>query len=476
MLRKFDRATAIKISAITITIVFAAFGLLSVGPEVQRTSAFSSGPPAKYTGAPNESNCTVCHASFPVNSGTGSVAITGIPANYLPGQVIPVTVTTAQSDAAAFGFELTAIDRSGAEVGTIQISSAQIQSITGTVNGHTRRYVEHTASGIFPTQSGSKSWTFNWTAPATRKGKVSFYASGNAADNGGSPAGDYIYTTSTATLTGTAISSFDADTASDTAVWRPSDGVWYSLNSSNGAFQAVQFGANGDLITPGDFDGDGKTDRAVFRPSTGVWYVLNSTGSTFIMGFGLAGDIPVQADYDGDLKTDIAVFRPSSGVWYVMGSTSGFQAYQFGLATDKPATGDFDGDGKADFGVFRPSTGVWYLQLSNDGFRAIAFGLSEDIPVAGDYDGDGSTDVAVFRPSTGTWYIQNSSDGFFAAQFGLSADTPAPGDIDGDGRTDLQVFRPSNGIWFGLRSTDGSVNVAQFGIDGDVPVPAGYLP
>ena len=479
MFIKFDRIATIKAAAILLAVIVALAASLAFEPTVERTAASAYGPSASFTGAPSEANCTACHGSFPVNSGTGSVTISGIPANYLPGQVIPVTVRVAQADATIYGFQLTAIDREGAQVGTVALPAptpAQMQTIVGLVNGKTRNYVEHTVDGITPTVFGSKSWTFNWTAPASRKGKISFYAAGNAADSNGGPSGDYIYTTAESTLTGTAVSSFDDDTASDTAVWRSSDGVWYSLNSSNGAFQAIQFGANGDRITPGDYDGDGITDRAVFRPSTGAWYVLKSGGGTLIMGFGLNGDIPVQADYDGDLKTDVAVYRPSNGLWYIWGSTSGLIVRSFGLSTDLPATGDFDADGVADLAVFRPSTGVWYIQASTAGFRTAQFGLSEDRPVVGDYDGDGRSDIAVYRPSTGVWYVMRSTDGFYAAQFGNATDITAPNDIDGDGKTDISVFRPSTGLWYGLRSSDQQLFVAAFGTSGDVPVASGYLP
>jgi hypothetical protein len=458
--------------------------VLALGGHFSReyeASAASSGPSASHTNAPGEDNCTSCHTSFPVNSGAGSVTVTGIPANYLPNQQIQVTVITADSgpSASIFGFQLTAVDSLGRRAGTFTLPTqnpAKTQLIGGIVAGNDRQYVEHTIDGLFTTGVfGSNTWTFTWTAPSQRIGKIDFYASGNAANSDGTNSGDYIYTVSRSSLTGTAIANFDGDTKSEFAVFRPSNGMWYSLNSSDGAFVATQFGQNGDKIVPGDYDGDGKTDNAVYRPSNGAWYMLRSTAGFTAVGFGSPGDIPAQADFDGDLKTDVAVYRPSNGTWYLYQTTAGFSVVPFGTNEDIPVPGDYDGDGISDIAVFRPSTGVWYMFRSTAGFGAIQFGSSGDKPVQGDYDGDGKTDFAVFRPSNGAWYQMNSTSGFWAGQFGRSSDIPSPGDFDGDGKTDIAVFRPSEGYWYGLKSSDLTLFFGGFGLNGDIPVPSGYV-
>jgi (2Fe-2S) ferredoxin len=273
-------------------------------------------------------------------------------------------------------------------------------------------------------------------------------------------------------------SDFDGDGRTDISVFRPSDGVWYVLRSSNSGFQAQAFGFGTDKLAPGDYDGDGLTDIAVYRD--GVWHISNSSNGAYrVEQFGIANDVSAAADFDGDGKTDLAVYRASSGVWYIrQSSDNAFRAFQFGLSEDKTVVADYDGDGRADIAVWRPSTGVWYVwRSSNNSYHIEQFGLNGDIPVVGDYDADGKADLAVWRPSDGVWYVHKTSDnGYQIVRFGLSTDKPTPGDYDGDNRADLAVFRPGTGVWYIMQSFDNTVRILQFGLNGDAPVPSAYVP
>lgn len=270
---------------------------------------------------------------------------------------------------------------------------------------------------------------------------------------------------------------FDGDGKTDIAVYRPSNGYWYVLRSSDGAFVFQLMGGASPTPVPADYDGDGNTDFA--RYNSGQWTVLNSsTGGLTVLttetGF------PVARDYNGNGKAEVTIFSSSTGIWTGRGEPGapGTRQQPFGANGDLPVPGDYDNDGQVDIAVFRPSTGTWYILRSSNGtVGGTNWGLGSDRPVPGDYDGDGQTDIAVWRPDGGVWYVLRSSDNAFQAQqwgSGTTDDIPAPGDYDGDGKFDFAVFR--TGTWYWLRSSDNVLGAVQFGRQGDIPVPAAYVP
>jgi hypothetical protein len=172
--------------------IAATFFLLATSKTTNTVHAFSSGPPAGETGAPGESLCVECHSGT-VNSGPGQFTISGLPNRYDPGATYQVTVTHSTTDNSRrkWGFQLTALTSANLKAGNLANNSG----FTSIIN-EDRQYIEHNISGSFGGQGSPVSWTFNWTAPETNVGPVTFYAAGNQANNNGSTAGDQIYTTS----------------------------------------------------------------------------------------------------------------------------------------------------------------------------------------------------------------------------------------------------------------------------------------
>ncbi len=156
--------------------------------------AFSGGPPDGRTNAPGETNCTACHTTFPLNSGLGSLSVTGVPGAYEPGTSYDLTVTLADPVAQRWGFELTLLDGGGDSAGSLATVNTDVQlSTTGT-----RTYAKHTSAGTHPGTTGSHAWTINWTAPVAGAGDITLYVAGNAANGNFANTGDRIYATSVA--------------------------------------------------------------------------------------------------------------------------------------------------------------------------------------------------------------------------------------------------------------------------------------
>ncbi len=159
----------------------------------------AGGSPGAKTGSPADVNsCTQCHAGTAV--AVNSWITTNIPATgYVPGNTYTITLTGTHSGVSRFGFELTAEDSLNNKVGVFTITNTAETKLA-----NSNHAVTHTGNGLTPTND-SKSWSFDWTAPAANTGSVTFYAALNAADGNMGTSGDIIYTTNSTVIEGSGV-------------------------------------------------------------------------------------------------------------------------------------------------------------------------------------------------------------------------------------------------------------------------------
>ena len=184
----------LKILVVFFFIAFTAALLFTNNFANPHARANSFGPPAGFTHAPGELDCSDCHTTPAQSSGTLTL---GVPDRYTPGQTYDITVTHSTADATRvrWGFQLTALSSADEKAGAF----APADELTRVVNGEgpfpAREYIEHTTAGTFPGQLSGASWSFKWTAPAEDVGPVTFYLAGNQANGDGNSSGDNIYFT-----------------------------------------------------------------------------------------------------------------------------------------------------------------------------------------------------------------------------------------------------------------------------------------
>lgn len=151
--------------------------------------ADTNGPSAGRTGAPGESNCTSCHSgSAQSGSGINTVVMTegaNVVTNYVPGTTYNIAVSMTSSSSKN-GFQIVALTSANAQAGTITLIPSTGTQIKNGASG--KKYVTHTSTGTAQT-----AWAFQWTAPASDVGNVTFYLATNETNNNNSDNGDAIY-------------------------------------------------------------------------------------------------------------------------------------------------------------------------------------------------------------------------------------------------------------------------------------------
>ncbi len=156
-------------------------------------SGSSNNPPNGRTGAPGDGLCTDCHSGGSPDQ-DGEVEITGLPDIIAPQSTHRITVTVRNPNGlgATAGFQMTALDATDVQIGTLSNAG---ENATVTSSGG-REYFEHNPSVAF-SGSNEVSWSVDWTAPeGPPESTVTIYAAGNVSNGNGQSSGDLVLTTS----------------------------------------------------------------------------------------------------------------------------------------------------------------------------------------------------------------------------------------------------------------------------------------
>ncbi len=150
-------------------------------------NSLSSGAPGGHTGSPaNASTCVAaCHSANPGNGNlnevstiTHDVPVTG----YEPDSTYNFSLNMDGVGTNRFGFSLSPQNSNGDVLGTL-IAGANNYTVGG------GNYLTHTYASTNATDS--QVWDFQWTAPQSGTGMVTFYAATLYANNNNNHEGDY---------------------------------------------------------------------------------------------------------------------------------------------------------------------------------------------------------------------------------------------------------------------------------------------
>jgi len=273
------KKTLLLFAAVISTTVFMAF-------DIQSETGI-----AGYTGSPGENTCVNCHSSTGAsNTGPGSIAIRSNMNNweYVPGQTYSISVVVSQTGRSLFGMGLEALTSSNTNAGTLTITNAASTRLRTAANS--RINVTHQNNG--GASADSMVFTFNWTAPSTNIGNVTFYFAGIAANNNGQNSGDNVYNSSKVATPATTTAL--EEVASSNKTIRPyingagNIAIPVDVKAASSALVEM-FDLKGSLLSRQTFDGiqSGAVVLEMEKPamvSTGTFVVRVTAGNSIFTG------------------------------------------------------------------------------------------------------------------------------------------------------------------------------------------------
>ena len=166
-------------------------GLMVYDSITNFTLSSSGGAKVGYCGDPAGGNktCVSCHSGSSVVTKTGWITSNIGASGYTPNNTYTITATATYTGRSTFGFEVSPQQSNGTYRGTLIVTNSTQTQLKTSTNGV--GYITHTLNGT--SGANSKTWSFNWKAPAAGSGPVTFYGAFNAADNSGNNNGDLIF-------------------------------------------------------------------------------------------------------------------------------------------------------------------------------------------------------------------------------------------------------------------------------------------
>jgi hypothetical protein len=171
-------------------------------PFLISTKPKTSGGHPSSTGGPDEKTCAQsgCHTVDAVFSddSTNTLIFPTSDSTYEPGKIYSISLEVKKTAITKFGFELVALeDTNNLSTGQLIVTdSSRTHLINGTINGKARKYITHSTDGTPALSTGYTSWSFDWEAPSTDMGSITFYFITNCTNDNGAASGDSFYQSS----------------------------------------------------------------------------------------------------------------------------------------------------------------------------------------------------------------------------------------------------------------------------------------